>query len=146
MLHACQCFWNWWRGISCSCHAGPHPTSKCVSGHNIRAISTSQVLKIIRRCCALYIFTWKCASAARACIFWTCQFLKEARSGGVLHNLTWKCGSLRNSVHIFQHLIFQTCSCIGVVCRFWGWNVFRAGTACNFFGPSSGQVAPHLAL
>ena len=93
--------------------------------------STSQLPKVVRHWCVLYIFTWKCASrhngvhfstsqlpkvvrtwfctfwlgnmlrATTACTFSTSQLPKVVRSWGVLYILTCKCASRHNGVHFF---------------------------------------------
>ena len=88
MSHACHRFWKCHKTLTfcsfltrctipCACHAKAHlnvqkcsvpvsflhfwlrnvlrPTTACT-------FSTSQLLKVVRSWCALYIFTWKCAS------------------------------------------------------------------------------------
>ena len=65
--------------------------------------STSQLPKVVRPWCALYILTWKCAS----------------RHNGVQRRA------------LFGHLNFQKWS-DAVFCTFWLRNVLRATTACNF--------------
>ena len=66
--------------------------------------STSQLPKVVRTWCALYILTWKCASTT-ACTFSTSQFPKVVRACGVLYVLTWKCASRHNGMQFFiSHL------------------------------------------
>ena len=43
---------------------------------------------------------------------------------------------------LFQHLIFQNCSNVGVLCAFWLRNVLRAATACTFSTAQLPKVAP----
>ena len=77
--------------------------------------STSQLAKVFRSGCALYMLTSKCASrqnlvcfniwlgnvlrATTACTFSTSQLPKVLRPWCVLHILTWKCASRQNGVH-----------------------------------------------
>ena len=66
--------------------------------------STSQLPKVVRGWCVLYILTWKCASR-QACTFSTSQCTKVVRSWCVLYVFTWKCASRHNGVHFFiSHL------------------------------------------
>ena len=94
--------------------------------------STSQLPKVVREWCVLYILTSKCASrhngvhffdiatsksgptlvcfvhfevvlrATAACTFSTSQLPKVVRSSSVLSILTWKCASRHNGVHFFM--------------------------------------------
>ena len=94
--------------------------------------STSQLPKVVREWCVLYILTWKCASrhngvhffdistsksgprmcfvhfdlemcfAPPACTFSTSQLPKVVREWCVLYILTWKCASRHNGVHFFD--------------------------------------------
>ena len=48
--------------------------------------STSQLPKVVREWCVLYILTWKCASRQKC----------------VLYILTWTCASRHNGVHFFN--------------------------------------------
>ena len=66
--------------------------------------STSQLPKVVRECCALYILTSKCAS----------------RHNGV------------HFFHLFPHCNFQKWSEAEVFCTFWLGNVLCATTVCNF--------------
>ena len=52
--------------------------------------STSQLPKVVREWCVLFILTWKCAS--------TSQLPKVVRGCGALCMLTWKCASRHNGV------------------------------------------------
>ena len=59
--------------------------------------STSQLPKVVRTWCVLYILTWKCASRHNG--------PKVVRSSGVLSLFTWKCASRHNGVQFFlSHL------------------------------------------
>ena len=65
--------------------------------------STSQLPKVVRSWCVLYILTWKCATTA--CTFSTSQLPKVVRDRQFLTLLTSKCASRHNGVHFFiSHL------------------------------------------
>ena len=71
--------------------------------------STSQLPKMVRSWCVLYILTSKCATriyahlcATTACTFSTSQLPKVVRSCCVLYILTSKCTSRHNGVHFFD--------------------------------------------
>ena len=71
--------------------------------------STSQLPKVVREWCVLYIFTSKCASyvfrATTACTFSTSQLPKVVRTWCALYILTWKRASRHNGVQFFiSHL------------------------------------------
>ena len=70
--------------------------------------------------------------ATTAYTFWTSQFLKVLRSWGVLRILNFEMFFPPQRRALFQRLIFQKCSGVGVFCMFLLRNVFRATTACNF--------------
>ena len=55
--------------------------------------STSQLPKVVRTWCVLYILTWKCASRR--------ALPKVVRCWCVLYILTWKCASRHNGVQLF---------------------------------------------
>ena len=67
--------------------------------------STSQLPKVVREWCVLYILTWKWWNVLRAttaCTFSTSQLPKVVRTWCVLYILTWKCASRHNGVHFFD--------------------------------------------
>ena len=64
--------------------------------------STSQLPKVVREWCALYILTCKCASRHMACTFSTSQLPKVVRHWCALYILTCKCASRHNGVHFFD--------------------------------------------
>ena len=117
----------------------PHRNFKMWSAHEVfctfwlknvlfataaRNFSTSQLQKVVRACCVLYILTWKCASrysgvqffhiatsksgpsmhvllATAACNFTTSQLQKVVRACCVLYILTWKCASRCSGAQFF---------------------------------------------
>ena len=64
--------------------------------------STSQLPKVVRLWCVLYILTWTCVSRRH------------------------------NGVHFFDITALKKCTELGVFCTFWLGNVLRATTACTF--------------
>ena len=123
-----------------------------------RTFSTSQLPKVVREWCALYILTSKCASRHNAfehlsfqkrseaevlCTFWlrnllrattertfsTSQLPKVVREWCALYILTSKCASRHNA---FEHLSFQKRSEAEVLCTFWLRNLLRATTERTF--------------
>ena len=71
--------------------------------------STSQLPKVVRQWCFLYILTWKCASRHNGVHFFD---ISTSKSGPtmvcfvlVLYIFTWKCASRHNGVQFFiSHL------------------------------------------
>ena len=64
--------------------------------------STSQLPKVVRTWCVLYILTWKCASRHNGVHFFDISTSKSAPNWCVLYVLTWKCASRHNGVHFFD--------------------------------------------
>ena len=94
--------------------------------------STSQLPKVVRTWCALYILTWKCASRHNSVHFFD---ISTSKSGPnlvcLLHFDLEMCFAPQRRT-LFRHLNFQKWSEPGVFCTFWLGNVLRATTACNF--------------
>ena len=94
--------------------------------------STSQLPKVVRQWCALYILTWKCASRHNGVHFfdiWTSKSGPKLRC--FVHFDLEMCFAPQRRA-LFRHLNFQKWSEPGVFCTFWLGNVLRATTACNF--------------
>ena len=70
--------------------------------------STSQLPKVVRSWCALYILTWKCASRHNG-TFSTSQLPKVVRTWCVLNILTSKCASRHNGVHFLPKVVRTWC-------------------------------------
>ena len=93
---------------------------------------TSQLPKVVRQCCALYILTSKCASPHNGVHFFD---ISTSKSGPELvcfvHFDLEMCFAPQRR-ELFRHLNCQKWSGAGVFCSFWLRNVLRAATACNF--------------
>ena len=63
--------------------------------------STSQLPKVVREWCALYILTSKCASRHNGVHFFDIATSKVVRQWCALYILTWKCASRHNGVQCF---------------------------------------------
>ena len=93
---------------------------------------TSQLPKVVRPWCALYVLTSKCASRHNGVHFFD---ISTSKSGPTMvcfvcfHFEIWFAPQRRA---LFWHLNFQKWSDHGVFCAFWLGNVLRATTACNF--------------
>ena len=94
--------------------------------------STSQLPKVVREWCVLYILTSKCASRHNACTFWTSQLPKVVRRWGVLLHFDFEMCFAPQRRALFRHLNFQKWSEREVFLAFSLANVLRATTACNF--------------
>ena len=93
--------------------------------------STSQLPKVLRPWCVLYILTSKCASHHNGVHFFN---ISTAKSGPTMvcfvHFDLDMCFAPQRRA-LFQHLNCQKWSGAGVFCPFWLENVLRATTACN---------------
>ena len=94
--------------------------------------STSQLPKVVRTWCALYILTSKCASRHKGVHFFNISTSKSGPRMVCFVHFDFKMcfAPLRRA--LFRHLNFQKWSDHGVFCTFWLGNVLRATTACNF--------------
>ena len=95
--------------------------------------STSQLPKVVRTWCVLYILTWKCASRHNGVHFFD---ISTSKSGPDLvcfvHFDLEMCFAPQRRA-LFRHLNFQKWSGPGVFCTFSLRNVLRATTACTFW-------------
>ena len=94
--------------------------------------STSQLPKVVREWCVLYILTWKCASRHNGVHFFD---ISTSKSGPTLRcfvhfDLEMCFAPQRRALFRLRH--FQKWSENGVFCTFSLGNVLRATTACNF--------------
>ena len=96
------------------------------------AFSTSQLPKVVRTWCVLYILTWKCASRQNGVHFFD---IATSKSGPNLvcfvHFDLEMCFAPQRRA-LFRHRNFQKWSGAEVFCTFWLGNVLRATTACTF--------------
>ena len=94
--------------------------------------STSELPKVVREWCVLYILTWKCASRHNGVHFFD---ISTSKSGPKLvcfvHFDLEICFAPQRRA-LFWHRNFQKWSGPGVFCTFWLQNVLRATTACTF--------------
>ena len=94
--------------------------------------STSELPKVVRTWCVLYILTWKRASRHNGVHFFD---ISTAKSGPELvcfvHFDLEMCFAPQRRA-LFRHLNCQKWSGAGVFCTFSLRNLFRATTACKF--------------
>ena len=94
--------------------------------------STSQLPKVVRTWCVLYLLTWKCASRHNGVHFFNILTSKSGPSMVCFVHFDLEMCFAPQRRALFQHLNFQKWSEHGVFCAFWLGNVLRATTACNF--------------
>ena len=109
--------------------------------------STSQLPKVVREWCVLYIFTSKCASRHNAVHFSNISTSKSGPNPSVFFNTFYfqMCFAPQRRA-LFQHLNFQKWSDPEVLCTFSLRNRLRATTACNFSSLISPDVSAPAAL
>ena len=93
--------------------------------------STSQLPKVVREWCVLYILTSKCTSRHNGVHFFDISTAKSFCTPSVLYILTWKCASPQRRA-LFRHLNCQKWSAPLVFRTFWLGHVLRTTTACTF--------------
>ena len=119
--------------------SGPRPSvfNTFWLGNVLRAttactFSTSQLPKVVRTWCVLYILTWKCASRHNGVHFFDIWTSKSGPRPSVFNTFDLEMCFAPQRRALFRHLNFQKWSEPGVFCTFWLQNVLRATTACNF--------------
>ena len=93
---------------------------------------TSQLPKVVREWCALYILTCKCVSRHKGVHFFVTSTSKTAPNPSVFNTFYFQMCFAPQRHALFQHLNFQKWSGADVFCAFSLRNVLRATTACNF--------------
>ena len=94
--------------------------------------STSQLPKVVRTWCVLYILTWKCASGHNGVHFFDISTSKSGPTLRCFVSFYFKICFAPQRRALFRHLNFQKWSEHGVFCIFLLQNLLRATTACNF--------------
>ena len=94
--------------------------------------STSQLVKVVRSWCALYILTSKCASRHNGVHFFDISTSKSGPELVCFVRLDFEMCFAPQRRALFRHLNFQKWSEPLVFLTFWLRNVLRATTACNF--------------
>ena len=94
--------------------------------------STSQLPKVVRSWCALYILTSKCASRHNGVHFFDISTSKSGPKLVCFVHFDFEMCFAPQRRALFRHLNFPKWSENGVLCTFWLRNVLRATTACNF--------------
>ena len=94
--------------------------------------STSQLPKVVREWCVLYILTSKCASRHNGVHFFDIATSKSPPTLRCFVHFHLEICFAPQRRALFRHLNFQKRSDAEVFCTFWVGNVLRATTACNF--------------
>ena len=94
--------------------------------------STSQLPKVVRPWCVLYILTSKCASRHNGVHFFDIATSKSGPTMVCFVHFDFKMCFAPQRRALFRHLNFQKWSDPLVFCPFWLGNVLRATTACTF--------------
>ena len=124
------------RHLNCQKWSAPGVLCTFWLGNVLRAttactFSTSQLPKVVRTWCVLYILTWTCASRHNGVHFF---YISTAKSGPhlvcLVHFDLEMCFAPQRRA-LFRHLNCQKWSAPGVLCTFWLGNVLRATTACT---------------
>ena len=98
--------------------------------------STSQLPKVLRSWCVLYILTSKCASRHNGVHFFDISTSKSAPTLVCFVHFDFQMCFAPQRRALFRDLNFQKWSEPLVFCTFWLGNVLRATTACNTFRTS----------
>ena len=94
--------------------------------------STSQLPKVVRAWCVLYILTWKRASRHNGVHFFDISTSKSGPNPWCFVHFDLEMCFAPQRRALFRHLNCQKWSDHGVLCTFWLGNVLRATTACTF--------------
>ena len=94
--------------------------------------STSELPKVVRHWCVLYILTSKGASRHNGVHFFDIATSKSGPTLVCFVHFDFKMCFAPQRRALFRHRNFQKWSDIGVFCTFWLQNVLRATTACTF--------------
>ena len=102
--------------------------------------STSQLPKVLRPWCVLYLLIWKCASCHNGVHFFDISTSKSAPTLVCFVHFGLDMCIVPQRRALFRHLNFQKCSNPGVFCAFWLGNALRATTVCTFSTSSLPKV------
>ena len=94
--------------------------------------STSQLPKVVRTWCVLYILTSKCASRHNGVHFFDIRTSKSGANMWCFVHFDFEMCFAPQRRALFRHLNLQKWSEHGVFCTFWLRNVLRATMACTF--------------
>ena len=112
----------------------PRATTACT-------FSTSQLPKVVRPWCVLYILTWKCASCHNGVHFFDISTSKSGPSMVCFMHFDFEMCVAPQQRPLFQHPNLQKWREHVVFCTFRLGNVLRATTACTFSTSELPKVA-----
>ena len=119
--------------------SGPRPSvfntfdlEMCFAPQRRALFSTSELPKVVRPWCVLYILTWKCASRHNGVHFFDIWTSKSGPRPSVFNTFDLEMCFAPQRRALFRHRNFQKWSDHGVFCTFWLGNVLRATTARTF--------------
>ena len=122
-----------------TCKSGPNPScfdtfglEMCFAPQRRALFSTSQLPKVVREWCALYILTWKCASRHNGVHFFDISTCKSGPNPSCFDAFGLEMCFAPQRRALFRHLNLQKWSGAGVLCTFWLGNVLRAKAARSF--------------
>ena len=101
-------------------------TSTCASATTAYTFWTSDLQKVLRGWCALYILTWKCASRHNGVHFFNISTSKTPPKLRCFVHFDLDMCFAPQLRTLFEHLNFTKCSEVGVLYTFWLGNVLRA--------------------
>ena len=113
-------------GVLCTCWL-----RNVLRATTVCTFSTSQLPKVVRTWCALYILTWKCASRNNGVHFFDVTTSKSGLNLVCFVHFDFEMCFAPQRCALFRHLNFEKWSEHGVLCTFWLPNAFCATTVCN---------------
>ena len=105
--------------------------------------STSELPKVVRTWCVLYILTWKCASRHNGVHFFDIWTSKSGPNLVCFVHFDLEMCFAPQRRALFRHRNFQKWSGADVFSTFWLANVLRATTACTFLTSQLPKVVRH---
>ena len=158
MSHACHPFWRCHKTLAfcslltrctipCACHAERDLNVQKWSERGVFCtfwlrnvlpattactFSTSQLPRVVREWCVLYILTSKCASRHNGVHFFDISTSKSGPRMVCFVHFDFEMCFAPQRRALFRHLNFRKWSKNGVFCTFWLRNVLRATTGCTF--------------
>ena len=128
MSHGCHRFWKCYKTLTFFLLT----FDKVQNPLRLPRETKSQLPKVVRSWCVLYILTSKCASRHNGVHFFDISTSKSGPKLKCFANLDFEMCFAPQRRALFQHLNFQKWSGAGVLCTFWLRHVLCATTACTF--------------
>ena len=139
------------RHLNCQKWSGAGVFCTCWLRNVLRAttactFSTSQLPKVVREWCVLYILASKCASRHNGVHFFDIWTSKSGPRMVCFVHFGFEMCFAPQRCALFRHLNFQKWSENVVFCTFWLRNVLRATTACTFSTSELPKVVQELCV